>query len=127
MSIYRGSLEEWEWLDASGEPAVDTWTEAAMASLFTDLRDATAPEGERRGWWGDGTYGSTLWRHLDRGKMTPHLADDVRLSGTQALAWLTPGYAREVEVSAERVGRDRIDLSVYISRQGAPIEILLEV
>ena len=135
MSLDDGlSLDDFEWLDEAGEPALSSWTEAVMASLFSDARNAMAPEGDRRGHWADGLpgaqpYGSALWTRLERGKMTSHVADDVRIAASQALAWLVrEGYARTVvvEASASASARGRVDLQVRIERAGEPIEILLE-
>ena len=99
---------------------------AVLVSLFTDRRaeiDELQPgDTDRRGWWGDrlnddgDEIGSKLWL-LDRRKLEPGLSAEAEAYAYQALQWmLADGAVREVDVSAERTGRDGLGLRVIVTR-----------
>lgn len=100
---------------------------SVLISLFTDkrVREEELPPGEesRRGWWGDEISpffddqgGSKLWL-LDRGKIDSTTRNKVEEYAREALDWLTDdGVASEVVVKAIIVDRERIDLSVEITK-----------
>jgi len=128
--------DEWSPDPAAGELG-NSWpfVEAMIgSSLFSDRRvePSELPVGEtdRRGWWGDSfpevdgdAWGSRLWladraRLVDAqpgpGEVSPEqLADWAR----DSLAWLVVDrVVSSVDVTAERVGRSRVDLLVEIRR-----------
>ncbi len=98
---------------------------AVLISLFTDARVDVdeLPDGEtdRRGWWGDAltdgdATGSRLWL-LERCKQTDDVLVLAEGWAQEALAWMVEdGIATAVDVTAEWVGREHMQISVAVSR-----------
>lgn len=104
---------------------------AILISLFTDqhvdLDEVPFGETSQRGWWGDlfpdiegDEIGSKLWT-LGRRKTTLPTRNKIIELARNSLQWLIEdGVASEVNVDAEIVARDRIDLSIEIIRPNEP-------
>lgn len=108
-------------------------TRAVVISLFSwRLADADDPhDQERFGWWGDthppadgDLIGSRLWL-LSRVALTEDTVARARGYCQEALQWLIDdGVATSVEVTAQRVGVDRLSVRCVISRvDGAVVDL----
>lgn len=106
---------------------------AVVISLFSwRLADADDPhDQERFGWWGDthppadgDLIGSRLWL-LSRVALTEDTVARARGYCLEALQWLIDdGVATSVEVTAQRVGVDRLSVRCVISRvDGAVVDL----
>lgn len=113
---------------ANGDLAPDnSLATAVLISLFSDGRareDDPIPDGtgDRRGWWPDAWaedgMGSRLWT-LSREKITPDLAPRIEEIARQALQWLIrDGLVRRLDITTERLERDRIGLHVGLELTG---------
>lgn len=128
---FDAELGAFDLVVAGGGLVTNSTLDTAIAlSLFTDARadvdqleDAGRfAEADPRGWWA-GPYGSTLWLY-ERAKLTADTITAIRSACIEALEWLTDsGIARELEVDAERIGRDRIALTITVFQQeNVPVE-----
>lgn len=101
---------------------------AVVISLFTWARASDSDpvdDGELHGYWGDSfpdtggdRIGSKLWL-LRRRTLTDATVRDVVGYARVALAWLTGDeIVDRVDVVAERVGTDRVNLRVVLSTDG---------
>ena len=102
----------------------DDLARAVYNSLFSWARakdDDDLPGSSRYGWWGDtyaddvdDRFGSRLWL-LMRAKLTDEVVQHAEEYANEALQWMIDdGIASSVTASAERVGQDRLDLSIEI-------------
>jgi phage gp46-like protein len=102
---------------------------AALISVLSDGRaraDDDLPGGpgdDPRGWWGadlGDDYGSRFWL-LARAKVSDETVNKARELVEAGLRWLlVQGIAERIEVDAFRVGTERIDVTVEITRGAAP-------
>lgn len=100
---------------------------AILVSLFSDRRvrydELIEGESDRKGWYGDvatdqtgDQIGSKLWL-LDRGKASEETRKLSEEYASEALQWLLDdGVAETVDVTAVLVPRDRINLTIVITR-----------
>lgn len=104
---------------------------ACLVSLFSDglaAADDELPDGvDRRGWWaGEVTpddrgdfFGSRLWL-LERSTLANATLAAAEAHGREALEWLVrEGIAERVEVTASRLDRTTLFLSVQVVRGSA--------
>ena len=102
----------------------DELAQAVLISLFSWRRSEDADGVKtpfRQGWWGDSfaevegdRIGSRLWL-LQRSKLTPAVLRRAEEYAEESLQWLIEdAIVESVEVTAERVGNDRLDLSVVL-------------
>lgn len=85
--------------------ADDSLRTAVAVSLLTDREWPEAPDGDRRGWWGDvfnvnptDRIGCGWWR-LARRKREPSVLGEARQFGQEALAWfIEDGIATAADV-----------------------------
>lgn len=101
----------------------DDLARAVVISLFSWRRaedDDDLPGDSRFGWWAD-TFneqktGSRLWLLL-RSKLTEATLRRAKMYAEEALQWLIDdGVAGSVEVTAERGGMNRLDMSVTVTK-----------
>lgn len=99
---------------------------SVLISLFTWRRandDDDVPSADRRGWWADAfapeqgdKIGSRLWL-LGRAALSDQTPAQAELYAREALQWLVDdGVALGLQVSARRVGVDRLDMAMTITR-----------
>lgn len=127
-TIYNNEALRGDLMLDGGLLAMDEGLESAvLISLFTDRR-ATDAElvhlggTDARGWWADLTLpddgdqvGSGLWT-LHREKMTTEVMRRAEAYAKKSLAWLiTDGVATDVQVTAEKVRRGLLGLTVVIT------------
>ncbi len=103
----------------------DDLARAVYNSLFSWARardDDDLPGDSRYGWWADtyatdqpdDRFGSRLWL-LMRAKLTDETVQKAQEYAQEALQWLIDdGVAVSVSATAERVGSDRLDLTIEI-------------
>lgn len=109
---------------SSGDIEAPGLVDAVLHSLLDQRRARDGdpiPDGAPRGgWWADLEWGSRLWllQYATTRAEIPRLAQDY---AEEALAWMVDeGIAERVTVTAERQGRDRLALSVQITRATGP-------
>lgn len=107
---------------------------AVLISLFTWRRandDDDVPGPDRQGWWADAyapvqgdRIGSRLWL-LGRSTLSNRTPAQAEVYVREALQWLVDdGVGQAIEVTARRVGVDRLDLSMTITRgEGEPLAL----
>ena len=102
----------------------DELARAVYNSLFSWARardDDSLPGDSRYGWWADtyaeeadDRFGSRLWL-LMRAKLTDENVQRAQEYAEEALKWmLDDGVAVSVDVTAERFGQERLDLSIEV-------------
>lgn len=106
---------------------------AVMISLFTDRRvnEYENPDNvkDKRGWWGDllseieeDQIGSKLWL-LERETLSSETVERAKIYALEALEWLVEdGVAQNVDVIAEKQGRERLALEVKIYKYDDTME-----
>ncbi|WP_368565484.1 phage GP46 family protein [Pseudoxanthomonas sp. UTMC 1351] len=129
--VYDNHVGQGDLVLSGADLAIDTGLETAVIiSLFTDRRapeETTVPDGQRRGWFGDAynadtvdQIGSHLWL-LSREKRTAQTLQRARDYTYEALAWLvTDGVARAIDVQAQYVGNEQLQLLIEIARERHP-------
>ena len=103
----------------------DDLARAVVNSLFSWRRAADSDgvsSGRREGWWADSyaeggdMFGSRLWL-LQREKLTNETLLKAKEYAEEALRWLIDdAVAGAVDVSVERAGVERMDLSVIVRK-----------
>lgn len=113
---------DWVLLGPSLQSGDDLQT-AVLISLFSDrlaLPSDPTPDGDRRGWWGDDPeypIGSRLWL-LDRVKGPLDVPQRAQDYAAEALQWmLDDGVVATFDITAQWIGRDRLDLTVIANRR----------
>lgn len=100
----------------------DSFVTDVLISLFTDKRapdySGLAPE-DRRGWWGDATWGSKIWQ-LMRRPLNAELLTQLRKAVEECLEWMIEAeILKSVTVTATRESRDMVSLVVRLERSDA--------
>lgn len=101
----------------------DSIRSAVFVSLLTDREWVDAPDGDRRGWWGDvlnadpaDRIGAWLWR-LNKAKKTPATLAAARQYAEAAMAWMVAdGIASAVTVAAAWDARHLLMLDIDVAR-----------
>lgn len=121
----------------TGMQPADPLVRAVVISLFTWRRAQPGddlPGSELNGWWGDthadqagDQIGSRLWL-LSRSSLNAETVARAKDYATEALQWLLDdGVASKVEVTASRVGMDRLLIAAVILRaDGQTIDLRFE-
>lgn len=119
MQLFINGAAQATLSDYDTEPLV----RSVIISLFSWKRagdDDELPGKSKEGWWGDSysddQIGSKLWL-LSRAKLTSETLKRAQSYAKEALQWLIDDQVAEsVDVTAERGGRDRLDLGVVITK-----------
>lgn len=100
---------------------LDDWQdirELVLMSIGTD----------KGSWWADEKFGSELWILRQEGKVDGQTASKVERVITECLQWLIDdGLAQKIDVSAERVGKNRISYQVTVHKPDGETELIQEV
>lgn len=124
-TVWSGTYGDW-FLDASNHLVDgDDLQTAVILSLFTDRQARTDDvisdgTGDRRGWWGDPSFGSRLWL-LDREKLPRDVAKRAKTYATEALQWLLDDQVvSKFDIVATVMLPSRLNLFVTAYRTGGP-------
>lgn len=74
-------------------------------------------------WWADPTFGSRLWILRRTRKVNESTVGAVEQALRDCTAWLvSDGLAKQIEVSAEQSGKNRIDYTVTVTKPDGKTE-----